>query len=123
MAYCDAVSDRLGSVAERIARASALLRTRVEIERERQNSELLGAMNRRAKLQLHLQQTVEGLSVAAIAYYATGLAGYLFKAAREAGLRIDPELATGIAVVPIVLFAAFGIRRIRRQLVREMPPD
>ena len=123
MAYCDAVADRLGSVAERIARASALLRTRVEIERERQNSALLGAMNRRAKLQLHLQQTVEGLSVAAIAYYATGLAGYLFKAMREAGLRIDPELATGIAVVPIVLFAALAIRRIRKQLVREMPPD
>jgi uncharacterized membrane-anchored protein len=116
MAYCDAVASRLDSVSERIARASALLRTRVEIERERQNQQLLAAMNRRAKLQLHLQQTVEGLSVAAISYYATGLATYLFKGAYKAGVPIDPELATGIAVVPIVIAAAIGMRAIRRRV-------
>jgi len=116
MAYCDAVASRLESVSERIARASALLRTRVEIERERQNQQLLAAMNRRAKLQLHLQQTVEGLSVAAISYYATGLAAYVFKGAAKAGVPIDSELATGIAVVPIVLAAAIGMRTIRRRV-------
>ncbi|HMS81598.1 MAG TPA: DUF3422 domain-containing protein, partial [Burkholderiaceae bacterium] len=110
MAYCDAVAARLASVSERIARASGLLRTRVEIERERQNQALLAAMNRRAKLQLHLQQTVEGLSVAAIAYYASGLVGYLFKAIAKAGVPIEPELATGLAVVPIVLGAWWGMR-------------
>jgi uncharacterized membrane-anchored protein len=123
MAYCDAVASRLGSVSERIARASGLLRTRVEIERERQNQALLGAMNRRAKLQLHLQQTVEGLSVAAISYYATGLAGYLFKAGAKSGLPIEPELATGLAVVPIALAAWWAMRRIRRRVAREMPRD
>jgi uncharacterized membrane-anchored protein len=123
MAYCDAVATRLGSVSERIARASALLRTRVEIERERQNQALLGAMNRRAKLQLHLQQTVEGLSVAAISYYASGLAGYLFKALAQIGLPIEPELATGLAVVPIVLAAWWAMRAIRRKVVAGMPPD
>jgi uncharacterized membrane-anchored protein len=116
MAYCDAVSDRLASVSERIARASALLRTRVEIERERQNQALLAAMNRRAKLQLQLQQTVEGLSVAAITYYATGLAGHLFKAAATAGMPIEPDLATGIAVLPIFLCAAWAMRSIRRRV-------
>jgi uncharacterized membrane-anchored protein len=123
MAYCDAVAARLASVSERIARASGLLRTRVEIERERQNQALLGAMNRRAQLQLHLQQTVEGLSVAAISYYATGLAGYLFKAAAKSGLPLEPELATGLAVVPIVLAAWWGMRRIRLRVAREMPLD
>ena len=123
MAYCDAVAARLGSVSERIARASALLRTRVEIERERQNQALLGAMNRRAKLQLHLQQTVEGLSVAAISYYASGLAGYLFKALAKAGAPIEPELATGFAVVPIVLAAWWAMRAIRRKVVAGMPAD
>ena len=123
MAYCDAVSERLGSVSERIARASALLRTRVEIERERQNQALLGAMNRRAKLQLHLQQTVEGLSVAAISYYASGLAGYLFKALAVAGVPIEPELATGFAVVPIVLAAWWAMRTIRRKVFSEMRLD
>lgn len=118
MAYCDAVGARLASVSERIARASGLLRTRVEIERERQNQSLLAAMNRRAKMQLRLQQTVEGLSVAAISYYATGLAGYLFKAGARAGLPIEPELATGLAVVPIVLAAWWGMRTIRRRVTQ-----
>jgi len=116
MAYCDAVATRLASVSERIARASALLRTRVEIERERQNQALLAAMNRRAKLQLHLQQTVEGLSVAAITYYATGLASYLFKALAKAGAPIEPEFATGLAVVPILLAAFLGLRAVRRRI-------
>lgn len=123
MAYCDAVAARLASVSERIARASGLLRTRVEIERERQNQALLAAMNRRAKLQLHLQQTVEGLSVAAITYYATGLAGYVFKAAARAGAPIDPELATGFAVLPILAGAAYAMRAIRRRVARGMTPD
>lgn len=123
MATCDAVAARLASVSERIARASGLLRTRVEIERERQNQALLEAMNRRAKLQLHLQQTVEGLSVAAISYYATGLAGYLFKAAAKAGAPIEPELATGFAVVPIVLAVWWAMHSVRVRLTREMPLD
>jgi uncharacterized membrane-anchored protein len=123
MAYCDAVAARLASVSERIARASGLLRTRVEIERERQNQALLAAMNRRAKLQLHLQQTVEGLSVAAISYYASGLSGYVFKALAKSGLPVDPELATGLAVVPIVLAAWWAMRSIRRKVVAEMPKD
>ncbi|MFZ9406796.1 MAG: DUF3422 family protein [Burkholderiaceae bacterium] len=116
MAYCDAVTTRMGAISERISRASALLGTRVEIERERQNQALLGAMNRRAELQLRLQETVEGLSVAAIAYYATGLMGYLFKGAADAGLPLDPEVATGIAVVPIVIAAALGLRAARKRL-------
>jgi uncharacterized membrane-anchored protein len=120
MATCEATAARLASVSERIARASGLLRTRVEIERERQNQALLAAMNRRAELQLHLQQTVEGLSVAAITYYATGLAGYLFKAGEKAGLPIQADLATGLAVVPIVLAVALAIRAIRRRVGRAL---
>lgn len=119
MAYCDAVAARLSSVSERIARASGLLRTRVEIERERQNQALLAAMNRRAKLQLHLQQTVEGLSVAAIAYYATGLAGYLLKALAKSGLPLDAEFATGLVVVPIVVAVWLGLRAVRRSPARD----
>jgi uncharacterized membrane-anchored protein len=120
MAYCESVSARLQSSAERVGRASSLLRTRVEIERERQNQEMLAAMNRRAQLQLRLQQTVEGLSVAAITYYATGLAGYLFKAAKGAGLAIEVDLATGLAVLPIALAVALGVRHIRHSIRRRL---
>ena len=69
MATCQSVAARQTDLSTRIARRSALLRTRVDIELERQNQELLVQMNRRAKLQLRLQETVEGLSVVAITYY------------------------------------------------------
>ena len=63
-------------LAERIDRASDLLRTRVDITREKQNQQLLEQMNKRSQLQLRPQETVEGLSVAAITYYTVGLIGY-----------------------------------------------
>jgi uncharacterized membrane-anchored protein len=116
MDFCDATNERLKLVSERVSRASALLGTRVEIDRERQNQELLAAMNDRAALQLRLQETVEGLSVAAIAYYATGLFGYLFKFAEKAGLPIEDELLTGLAVVPIVLVVWFFMHRVRKHI-------
>ena len=43
-------------------------------------------MNARTRLQLRLQATVEGLSVAAISYYVVGLFGYVVKGAHDAGL-------------------------------------
>jgi uncharacterized membrane-anchored protein len=122
MAFCDSVASRLETSASRIARASSLLRTRVETEREQQNQALLGALNRRARLQLHLQQTVEGLSVAAITYYGVGLAAYLFKGAARAGLAIDADLATGLSVIPIALMVALGVRAVRRALMRNDDP-
>ncbi|MCM5569522.1 DUF3422 domain-containing protein [Burkholderiaceae bacterium FT117] len=120
MAFCESVARRVDATAERIARASALLRTRVDIERERQNQELLAAMNRRARLQLNLQQTVEGLSVAAITYYAVGLVGYIAKAAKAGGWPVDPDLAAGLSVVPIAIAVALGIRHIREGIRRRL---
>jgi uncharacterized membrane-anchored protein len=120
VAFCESVAGRLEAGAQRVGRASALLRTRVDIERERQNLAVLAAMNRRARLQLRLQQTVEGLSVAAITYYATGLAGYLFKAGKSAGWAIDVDLAVGLAVLPIALVVALGVRHIRHSITRRL---
>lgn len=122
MAFCESVDRRLAAAAERIDRASNLLRTRVEIEREAQNQQVLGAMNRRAKLQLRLQQTVEGLSVVAISYYAIAVLGYVFKAAETVGLNINPELASGIAVIPVVTFVTLAVRRLRRSVGSERDP-
>jgi uncharacterized membrane-anchored protein len=67
---------RLKEMSERAQRAAELLRTRVDVERSAQNQKLLESMDRRADLQLRLQQTVEGLSVVAISYYAVNLAAY-----------------------------------------------
>jgi uncharacterized membrane-anchored protein len=49
-----------------VARANSLLVARVDVAHERQNQQLLASMDRRARLQLRLQETVEGLSVVAV---------------------------------------------------------
>lgn len=115
---CRAVAARQRALAERVNRATALLRTRVDIRRERQNQALLTSMERRAAMQLHLQQTVEGLSIAAITYYSAGLIGYLLKGAKAAGLALNVELATAAAVPLLALAIALGLRRARAALRR-----
>ncbi len=116
MATCRSASRRIGNLAARVTRASALLRTRVDIAREQQNQKLLEAMNRRGRLQLRLQQTVEGLSVVVITYYGVSLVGVLAKAAKAAGLDWNPELVMGISV-PLVAAAVYGgVHRVRRAL-------
>ena len=119
MSTCESVARRQTELSERVARASDLLRTRVDIVREMQNQELLASMNRRARLQLRLQETVEGLSVAAITYYLVGLVGYAAKALKSAGHAVDPDIAMGLAIPLVALLAAFGIRYVRRSVSRE----
>jgi uncharacterized membrane-anchored protein len=99
-------AQRMASLAERVARTSALLRTRVDIATEQQNQELLAKLTRGQDLQLRLQSTVEGLSIAAISYYVISLLLYLGKAGKAAGLPINPEMAAG-ALVPLVLWAVW----------------
>ncbi len=113
VATCTTVSQRLHDLSERVAQASALLSTRVEIARERQNQSLLSSMDRRARLQLRLQQTVEGLSVAAIVYYVAGLAGYGAKALKAAGAHIEPDLVVGIVIPVVAVLVMLAVRRAR----------
>lgn len=102
MATCESVDERQEGLSERVDRAAQLLSTRVDMSLERQNQAVLESMNRRADLQLRLQQTVEGLSVAAITYYVVGVIGYMAKGAEKAWPFIDPVVVMGIAA-PIVL--------------------
>jgi len=106
MATVASTARRLASLSERVARASDLLRTRVDIATEAQNSELLAKLTRGQEMQLHLQSTVEGLSIAAISYYVISLLLYGGKALKAAGLPINPEMAAG-ALVPVVLWVVW----------------
>jgi uncharacterized membrane-anchored protein len=114
MNTCAAISARLESLSQRVTRATQLLSTRIEITRERQNQQLLESMNRRAETQLRLQQTVEGLSVAAITYYAAGLINYVAKGLQQSGLPIDPALATALGIPLVAVLMWLGVRRVRR---------
>ncbi|HYG91045.1 MAG TPA: DUF3422 domain-containing protein [Azospirillum sp.] len=113
---CEAVQGRLETLSQRLARASHLLRTRVEIAVEGQSAELLKSMDRRAHLQLRLQETVEGLSVVAISYYLIGIVGYAAKSMKGFGWKGDPDVVVGL-MIPVVLFLVWtGVRRIRKVL-------
>ena len=109
------VEGQLRTMAERAERAANLLRTRVDVERSAQNQDLLASMDRRAALQLRLQKTVEGFSVAAISYYAVNLLSYLALPVFESfGLGKSASLAI---LTPIVLASVwFAVQRIRRSV-------
>jgi uncharacterized membrane-anchored protein len=106
MATVAATDQRLKSLSERVARTSDLLRTRVDIVTEVQNQQLLAKLTRGQELQLRLQSTVEGLSIAAISYYVISLLLYGGKALKAAGLPINPEMVAG-ALVPVVLWVVW----------------
>ena len=104
---------RLSKMAERAMRAGQLLGTRVDVERSAQNQKLLESMDRRADLQLRLQNTVEGLSVVAISYYAVNLASYVAMPIMEP-FGISRGVAMAI-LAPLVVLGVWGmVRRIRR---------
>ncbi|MFZ9103521.1 MAG: DUF3422 family protein [Burkholderiaceae bacterium] len=115
MRTCRWTQRRLRELSDRISRTTQILRTRIEFVNERQTQALLSSMDRRAKLQLKLQQTVEGLSLVVLSYYAVGLIGYLVKGLKSAGLHVDAELVTGAAVPVVAGLLYWGIRRARRR--------
>ena len=115
VATCATASQRLQDSASHVGRAGALLSTRVDIAHEQQNRALLASMDRRAKMQLLLQQAVETLSVAAIAYYAAGLIGYVAKGLKAQGIPLDVDIVVAIAVPFLVLLTVLASGRLRRR--------
>jgi uncharacterized membrane-anchored protein len=118
-----ATAERLASLATRVERASGLLRTRVDIATEVQNQQLLAKLAQGQALQLRLQATVEGLSIAAITYYVVSLLLYGAKAAQAAGAPINAEVAAG-ALLPLVVFGVWrSTRGIQQRLARRGVTD
>ncbi|MGF1550104.1 MAG: DUF3422 family protein [Sphingomonadaceae bacterium] len=111
---CASFSARLEDLSRRVNWTSDLMRTRVETAVSEQSRDLLASMNRRTHLQLRLQQTVEGLSIVAISYYAVGLIAFIV-AGIETG--IDEELVVALAVPPVVLVVWLAVLRLRRKVL------
>jgi len=114
MRTCRSVEERQANLSRKLTRATTLLRTWVDVEVERQNRDVLASMNNRARLQLRLQQTVEGLSVAAVSYYVVGLIGYLAKGFSVFDHIVPPEVITAASVPMAVLLVWWGVRRVQR---------
>jgi uncharacterized membrane-anchored protein len=116
MRTCTTTEARQSDLSLKLARAANLLRTRVDVELEHQNQELLKSMNARTRLQLRLQTTVEGLSTAAITYYVVGLFGYLMKGVQDSGyLPIEPSLAVALFVPIAAASIWWTVRSIRKR--------
>jgi uncharacterized membrane-anchored protein len=119
MRTCLSVADRLDRIAQRVNRAATLLRTRVDIAVEDQSQSLLSSVERSARRQLALQQTVEGLSVAAISYYVLGLIAYAAAALESIRPAVHAKLVTGAAIPIVILVVWLAIRRLRRRYMRD----
>lgn len=116
-ATCAWAVRRQDAISQRVSRISNLLRTRVEIAQQQSSQALLVAMNRRGDLQLKLQATVEGLSVAAITYYIVGLVSYLAKGAQALGWPFSAEATAACAIPVVALGVWLSLRRLHARLL------
>lgn len=113
-----AAERRLDELAERVGLAGDLLRTTVQVQLEDQNAALLTSMEERARVQVQIQQAVEGFSVIAITYYTVGLAKVVLDSTTELGL--EPRIAKLLVLgaIPLVAFAVWkAVRHVRRSIV------
>ncbi len=115
---CAWSSRRQDALSQRVSRISNLLRTRVEIEQQQSSQALLATMNSRQGMQLKLQSTVEGLSVAAITYYIVGLASYLAKGAQHWGWPWSPEMTAAAAIPVVAVSVWWSLRRLHHRVFR-----
>lgn len=115
---CQTASNHLEDISRRVTRASDLLRTRVEMVLQEQNQTLLKSMNHRAHIQMRLQQTVEGLSVAAISYYGMQLFETMLTSLPTFGIEYNHELVSGFAVPIVIALVFIGTRLIHKRLLK-----
>jgi uncharacterized membrane-anchored protein len=116
---CAWATRRQDALSQRVSRISNLLRTRVEIEQQQSSQALLATMNSRQHMQLKLQSTVEGLSVAAITYYIVGLISYLAKAAHSVGWPWSAESTSALAIPLVALAVWWSLRRLHNKVFKD----
>ncbi|HSP01121.1 MAG TPA: DUF3422 family protein, partial [Thioalkalivibrio sp.] len=115
---CESVRDRLDDLSRRVDRASDMVRTRVELAIQSQNQQLLSSMDRRSKIQLMMQHTVEGLSVVAISYYLIGLLKLALDSAYDAGLDFNKSLVLGVAIPVVMVLVFLGMRLVHHRFLK-----
>ena len=92
---CSSTEARQENLSQELARAAQLLRTRVQIELESQNKDLLSGMNDRFQLQLKLQQAVRWVTVAATTYYVLTILRILYEGIQRKIPAFDPAPRDG----------------------------
>lgn len=116
-ATCLACGARIDQLSRRIARSTELIRSQVSLNLERQNRDLLTAINRRTNRQLKLQAKVEGLTVIVVTYYAFDLLERTLRNLLPDGDWQSSSLKLLSALVPLIALGLyFYIRRLLRRL-------
>jgi len=123
MQTCETTARRLDSLSRRLARASDLLRTQVDVALQEQNRDLLLSMDRRARLQSRLQRTLEVISMVALTYYLAVLLMTILKAVKAAGVPLDVELVAGAATPFLLGIIWLGLRWTRQTVIRRHEHD
>ena len=108
------VLSRQLSLSNRLGRSTELLRTRINLQLERQNTELLASMEQRARLQLSLQTAVERLSVVALSYYAVQLVDKALYSIHGWFEKFPLQLMQTLSLPAVILLVAWLLYRLRR---------
>ncbi len=117
---CESFSQRLDNLSQSASWVSSLMQTRIETKLTRQNTELLQSMNRRAHMQLRLQQTIEALSVFAVAYYLIGILGYVADGLVSRLGWLDVTALKGIAAPIVLALSWYMVRRMRTNMKQRL---
>lgn len=108
------VQSRQRSLSNRLGRSTELLRTRVNLQLERQNTDLLASMDKRVRLQLSLQRAVERVSVVAISYYAVALVDKLLASVHHWWPAFPLQDSQSLSLPLVVLGVSLLLYRLHR---------
>lgn len=118
MQTCDTVMGRQEQLSARLQRATALMRTRIEVELQQQNRELLQSMRPRrpaAAVAGNRRRTV-GRGADLLPAPSACSATWPKRSRWHPGVPLNAELATGLAIVPIGGAVWWGVQRAKRHL-------
>ena len=116
---CLLAENALSNFSSHLQRVTELLRTKISVNLEQQNSTILENLATQARRQFRLQHMVEGLSIIAISYYAVSLLAYWVKSFSKAGYFDKPELLISL-LIPLVFISVWkATSKIKKQVMAE----
>jgi uncharacterized membrane-anchored protein len=110
---CKRADTHLRALSVRLQSTIALLRTRVEVNLQSQNQQLLASVDRRSAAQLRLQHNVEGLSVVVLTYYLANLLKIALEGTEAAGIHVKVMLVVALVLPLLAGGVWWAVRRAR----------
>ena len=95
----------------------SMLRAKIDLNIQEQSLELQQSIDNTAKTQMKVQHLVEGLSIIALSYYATHLAGFIFEGLEENHLiHISPATLEAL-FLPVALLLSYYLTFRARKII------